>query len=79
LIPAELIDGLIQALFAPPFHLKIVALFHAPQVIDQYPPVHQESPAGLIAAEAVKQFDRPAASQSEQALDDGSVDHGHIE
>jgi len=76
---AELIDLVVQALFAPAFHLELLALRQAPQLIDQYPPVNQEGAAGLVAVEVMQQCDRPSATQSEQTLDDGPVHHGHVQ
>ena len=62
LIAAELIDNLAQAFLAPVFHPKLFACGQALQVIDQNTSLHQKSPASLVTAETVKQFDRPPAS-----------------
>ena len=72
-MPAELIDGIVQALLAPTLFLKFLARSQPPQVLDQQRPVDQEGAASLVAAEGVKQFDRSTAPQSEQALDDGPI------
>jgi hypothetical protein len=63
----------------PVFPLEFFPLGQAPQMLDQQAPVDQKRPAGLEAAEAVQQFDRPPAPQSEQAFDDGAVHHRHVE
>ena len=76
---AELIDGMVQALFTSMLHLELLAFGQAAQVIDQYPPLDQKGPTGLVAAETVKQFDRPPAPQAKQALDHGTVHYRHIE
>ncbi len=44
-MPAELIDGIIQALLAPALFLKFLALRQPPQVFDQQAPVDQEGAA----------------------------------
>ena len=78
-MPAQLIDGMAQTFFALAFPLEFFPIGQAPQMLDQQAPVDQKGPAGLVAAEAVQQFDRPPAPQSEQAFDDGAVHHRHVE
>ena len=67
-MPAESIDGVLQPFFAAAFPLEFFPLGQTPQTLDQHAPVDQESPAGLVAAEPVQQFDGLPAPQSEPAF-----------
>ena len=58
LLPAQLIDGVVQTFFAPVFPLEVFPLGQAPQVLDQQTPVDQESPAGLETAAALHELDQ---------------------
>src|SRR3954467_7296938 len=79
LTATELIDLVVQAFFAPALHLELIALCQPLELLDQYLSVDEECPPSLVTTETVKQFDRPTAPQSKQALDDGPVNHGHNE
>ena len=79
LMPAQLINGMAQTFSALAFPLEFLTIGKAPQMFDQKAPVDQKGPAGLVTAEAMQQFDRPPAPQSEQAFNDGAVHHRHIE
>jgi hypothetical protein len=75
---AKFVDSLAQPFFAAAFELEFLPFSQAAEILNQHPPVHQESPAGLVAAKAVQPLNRPAATQPEEALDRGTIHHGNI-
>lgn len=78
-IALKLIDCADQTLLAAFLALEFFPFDETSQMTDQEPPVDQEGPAGLIAAEAVQQFDRSPTVQSEHPFDDRSVHYRNIE
>jgi hypothetical protein len=78
-VPAQLIDAGLQTLFPPALPLELLAFGKTPQAVNQQAPIDQKCTAGLVTTEAMQQFDRPAAPQSEQVFDDSAIDYRGVE
>src|SRR5690349_672005 len=78
-IALKLLDCADQPLLAAFLALEFLPFDETSQLTDQESPVDQEGPAGLIAAEAVQQFDRSPTAQPEYPFDDRPVHYGNIE